>query len=200
MRADHTRAELSLGNHVREFLEPEPYASFGRGEWDCLRGAKHTRGGAQITKRPHLSCIPLPRTHLPSPWLRMQKHKMHGASWHYCKGHHLLISITVSWTSYDTRAWAGKWVAGSTAGQLGIAQPLKTMLCSPRQAKASGPGSPMLLVTVQVREAPGSQESSGHLTGHVFLLVLIESTSGLALPFSSGNLGSFLACDVRKRD
>lgn len=34
------QTELSLGNHVQEFLEPEPYASFGRGEWDCLRGSK----------------------------------------------------------------------------------------------------------------------------------------------------------------
>lgn len=42
MRADHMQVELSLGNHVQELLEPEPYASFGRGERDCFRGAKHT--------------------------------------------------------------------------------------------------------------------------------------------------------------
>lgn len=115
-------------------------------------GVKHTRGGAQITKIPHLSCIPLPRAHLPSPWLRMQKYKMQRASRHHCKGHHLLISVTVSWTSHGTvvgrtRAWAGEWVAGNTAGQLGIARPLKTMLCPPRPARATGPGSAALLVT-----------------------------------------------------
>lgn len=140
MRADHTQAELSQGNHVRELLEPEPYASFGRGEQDCLRGSEA-----------HPRSIPLPRAHLPSPWLRMQKYKMQGAS-HHCKGHHLLISVTVSWTLHDmvvgrTRAWAGKWVAGNTAGQLGVAQPLKTMLCPSRPAKATGPGSPALPVT-----------------------------------------------------
>lgn len=172
MRADHTHGLSSA-------WEIMCGSSWSQSHMPALEEGSGTASGERSTpeeepkslKDPISAVSPLPRTHLPSPWLRMQKYKMHGASWHHCKGHHLLISITVSWTSYDTRAWAGKWVAGSTAGQLSIAQPLKTMLCSPRQAKASGPGSPVLLVTqsksgrlLAPREAQGiSQEVSSCL-------------------------------------
>lgn len=133
-------------------------SSWSQSHMSALEEPSGTASGEQRTpeeepkslKYPISATSPLPRTHLPSSWLRMQKTKIHRASWHLCKRQHLLISVTVSWSSYDTvvgrtRAWAGRWMVGSTAE--GIAQLLKTLLCSPRWAKASGPGSPTLLVT-----------------------------------------------------
>lgn len=92
MKADHTQPELSLGNHVWEFLEPEPYASFGRGQWACLKGVKRTQGGAQITEDPISATTLSPgATHTPLAQNAEIHAEIHRASWHHCKGHHLLI-------------------------------------------------------------------------------------------------------------
>lgn len=134
MKADHTQPELSLGNHVWEFLEPEPYASFGRGERACLKGVKHTQGGAQITKKNPISASsPSPGSPIPLDQnADIQNSQSIMVSLQRASFTDLLsaeLHVAQGWERPELWERQGSRWQGALRG---IAQPLKTMLSSPR--------------------------------------------------------------------
>lgn len=116
------QAELSLGNQVRELPEPEPYATFGRGEWHCLRG---NEGGGGPKEEPKSLKDPTSVTSpFPGPTSHHFDSESKNTSRHHCKGLHLLISITVSWTEGpelgQVSGWQGapSWASGHCTSQI----------------------------------------------------------------------------------